>query len=215
MVQSGCRQLNEQHHILFVYQTIVAGCFVVYLTTVTNIADCLCNRRSTDGAMGVCGGESIDAGETAWPSGSRTSGRTPVSADPAVLLCGPCVVESAGVSKHPINHESVAAGNKPVRLTRPVYQHIQTTSSSDSERPLDVGEDGDSPSLHENQLRRIKENVIAKLKELCPLESQDPVWLEVGCVLSSVTWLFLSNNVVSVPVGVQVCSVMCYLAVFA
>ena len=34
------------------------------------------------------------------------------------------------------------------------------------------------------------------------------------CVLSSVTWLFLSDNVVAVPVGVQVCSVMCYLAVF-
>ena len=34
------------------------------------------------------------------------------------------------------------------------------------------------------------------------------------CVLSSVTWLFLSDNVVAVPVGVQVCSVMCYLVVF-
>ena len=35
------------------------------------------------------------------------------------------------------------------------------------------------------------------------------------CVLSSVTWLFLSDNVVAVPVGVQVCSVQCYLAVLS
>ena len=44
------------------------------------------------------------------------------------------------------------------------------------------------------------------------------MWLQYllgfRCVLSSVTWLFLSDNVVVVPVGVQVCSVQCYLAVF-